>query len=40
MFYLGVILFVLGWCSADSENLLIPIIIMIIENPKISKFKK
>ena len=26
MFYLGVILFILGVCSADSENLLIPII--------------
>ena len=26
MFYLGIILFVLGWCSADNENLLIPFI--------------
>lgn len=26
MFYFGVILFILGVCSADSESLLIPII--------------
>lgn len=26
MFYLGVILFILGVCSADSESLLIPFI--------------
>ena len=24
MFYIGIIIFVLGLCSADSENLLIP----------------
>lgn len=27
MLYLGIILFMLGLCSADSENLLIPIIL-------------
>lgn len=27
MFYFGVILFILGVCSADSENLLIPIVL-------------
>ena len=28
MFFLGAILFVLGACSADNENLLIPIIMV------------
>jgi hypothetical protein len=27
MFFLGVILFALGVCSADSENLIIPIVL-------------
>lgn len=27
MFFLGVILFILGICSADSENLIIPFIL-------------
>lgn len=27
MFFLGIILFILGVCSADSENLIIPIVL-------------
>ena len=30
MFFVGMILFIIGICSADSENLIYPLIMMVI----------